>query len=433
MRNLFFALFSFVLLSTSGCSLTSTKPEIDVAQTSEPHTPPIFDVAPKSTTESQSDLAPAQTTLPSDVDDVWQRIRMQLSFPPSTERRVQNRVKWYLKHPNYMQLISKRAEPFLYYIVNEVERRGLPIELALMPLIESDFNARAYSHKHASGLWQLSPLIAKHYGVKINSWYDGRSDIVESTNAALNFLSYLHKRFEGNWYHAIAAYNTGEGRVVRAIKNNKRRGKPTDFFSLNIPKETRHFVPKLLAAAQLLREKQMVFPTIKNQKTIEIVANQQDVILDDNPNWKGVSALNPGYKKFPALIGGPKHLVLRVNQHEGWTSHIASLPKLPSNQWQKYTIRRGDSLSVIAQMHEITVAELKTFNQLKSNKIRAGDTLVLPVLADREINYKVKSGDSLWKIARHFNVSIKKLKQWNSLSNNHLDIGDTLKIFLASL
>lgn len=331
-----------------------------------------------------------------------------------------------------METITKRAEPFLYYIVNEVERRGLPIELALMPLIESDFDTSAYSHKHASGLWQLTPLIAKHYGVKIGPWYDGRQDVIDATNAALDFLTYLHKRFDGNWYHAIAAYNTGEGRVARAIRNNKKLGKSTDFFHLKLPRQTRHYVPKLLAAAQLLREEQMAFPKIANQPTIDVIDMRHGVILDDKKKWAQLEVLNPGYTRFPALLDGPKHLVLRKGESNNWQDYVANLPEMPSEQWQKYTIRRGDSLSVIAQRHSITVSQLKSFNQLKSSRIRAGDTLMLPILADKQIEYKVKSGDSLWRIARHFDVTVSKIKQWNSLSKDVLRIGDKLTIFLAA-
>jgi len=425
MRIVFISLF----LLLSGCaSLTNSPTEVEETLV---HTPPVEDNA---FTEPSEPVAPVfvENILPSEAEDVWHRIRIQLQFAPSNHERVQNRVDWYLKHPNYMETITKRAEPFLYYIVNEVERRGLPIELALMPLIESDFDTSAYSHKHASGLWQLTPLIAKHYGVKIGPWYDGRQDVIDATNAALDFLTYLHKRFDGNWYHAIAAYNTGEGRVARAIRNNKKQGKSTDFFHLKLPRQTRHYVPKLLAAAQLLREEQMAFPKIANQPTIDVIDMRHGVILDDKKKWAQLEVLNPGYTRFPALLDGPKHLVLRKGESKNWQNYVANLPEMPSEQWQKYTIRSGDSLSVIAQRHSITVSQLKSFNQLKSSRIRAGDTLMLPILADKQIEYKVKSGDSLWRIARHFDVTVSKIKQWNSLSKDVLRIGDKLTIFLAA-
>ena len=420
-------IFYFFILS--GCA--------SVINSSNEPADPVVHIVPSEEKQPISLIEDTQpritkTILPHQVEDVWQRIKVQLQFAPSSHSRVQNRVNWYLKHPNYMKIITQRAEPFLYYIVSEVERRGLPIELALMPLIESDFDTSAYSHKHASGLWQLTPLIAKHYGVKIGPWYDGRQDVIDATNAALDFLTYLHNRFDGNWYHAIAAYNTGEGRVARAIRNNKKQGKSTDFFHLKLPKQTRHYVPKLLAAAQLLRDEKMAFPKIANQPTIEVIDMQHGVILDDKQKWAQLEKLNPGYTRFPALLDGPKHIVLRKGENKNWQNYVANLPEMPSERWQKYTIRRGDSLSVIAQRHSITLSQLKSFNQLKSNRIRAGDTLMLPILADKQIEYKVKSGDSLWRIARHFDVTINKIKQWNSLSRETLKIGDKLTIFLAA-
>ncbi|TQF72622.1 LysM peptidoglycan-binding domain-containing protein [Pseudoalteromonas luteoviolacea] len=373
----------------------------------------------------------APATKPQDAKDVWQRIRQQVSFAPSQHPRVVKRIEWYLKHPNYMHTISKRAKPLLYYIVTEIEKRGLPIELALMPLIETDFDMQAYSHKHASGLWQLTPLIAKHYGLTINPWYDGRQDLIDSTNAALDFLTYLHRRFDGNWYHAIAAYNTGEGRVLRAIANNRKAGKPTDFFALNLPRQTRHYVPKLLAATQLLKQQLMPFPAIENAPAITVVSLPSATILDNSSQWSMLAKLNTGYARFPALLGGPNRLVMPVEKAQEWAQYAQNLPTMPSQQWQSYTIRRGDSLSVIAASYGVNVSQLKSFNQLKSDKIRIGDKLLLPILAEQQVTYTVKSGDSLWRIAKQFNVSINKLKQWNQMSRSTLQIGERLTIFLA--
>nr|WP_105166916.1 LysM peptidoglycan-binding domain-containing protein [Pseudoalteromonas sp. T1lg23B] len=384
-----------------------------------------------SNTADKKTVTVQHSSIDEQSDDVWQRIRSQLTFAPSAHESVQARVDWYLSHPNYMHVISDRAKPFLLYVVEQVERRGLPIELALMPLIESDFDTTAYSHKHASGLWQLTPLIAKHYGVKITPWYDGRQDIVDATNAALDFLSYLHKRFDGNWYHAIAAYNTGEGRVAQAIKHNQQRGKSTHFFDLPLPKQTRHYVPKLLAAAQLLRSQQMEFPKIPNHTAIAVLPLTQGVILNTDKAWRTLQTLNPGYTRFPALLDGPEHIVVPALQADQWQDYVAKLPAMPSKQWQHYSIKKGDSLSVIAQRHALTVSQLKTFNQLKSNNIKIGDTLLLPILADQQVDYTVRTGDSLWRIAKHFNISVNEIKKWNALSKDVLQVGDTLKLFLS--
>jgi membrane-bound lytic murein transglycosylase D len=221
--NRFIRILPLVLI-LSGCETTPEQPS------SQPDIKANPNIVVKEQNENIEQIAPLS---PQKLDDVWQRIRTQLTFANS-------------------------------YIVTEVEKRNLPIELALMPLIESDFDASAYSHKHASGLWQLTPAIAKYFKVQISSWYDGRQDVIDSTRAALDFMEYLHRRFDGDWYHAIAAYNLGEGRVLRAISNNKKQGKPTDFFNLKLPKQTSQYVPKLLAAAQLLKSQKMAFPTKSN-------------------------------------------------------------------------------------------------------------------------------------------------------------------------
>ncbi|KAA1162807.1 LysM peptidoglycan-binding domain-containing protein [Pseudoalteromonas fuliginea] len=368
---------------------------------------------------------------PKELDDVWQRIRAQLSFANSNHPDVNKRIAWYLSHPNYMDEISRRATPYLYHIVTEIEKRDLPIELALMPLIESDFDASAYSHKHASGLWQLTPSIAKYFKVKISPWYDGRQDVIDSTRAALDFMEYLYKRFDGDWYHAIAAYNLGEGRVLRSIKNNKRQGKPTDFFSLKLPKQTSQYVPKLLAAAQLLKSQKMVFPAIANKNTIAVIPVSGSVIIDNKEKWQQLESLNYGVIRFPAVIDAP-HIVVLADEQIEFKTMLANQKSNDYSQWQHYTIQSGDSLSVIAKRHAITVSQLKAFNNLKSNRIRAGKKLILPILAEQEIEHKVKSGESLWKIAKYYKVSINKLKQWNNLSSDHLKIGKKLTVFLSN-
>ena len=406
----------------SGCETT----------TDTPTSPPEIKANPKTiVSEQHEDIAQIAPLTTKEPDDVWQRIRAQLSFADSSHPAVQKRIAWYLTHPNYMDEISRRAEPYLYYIVNEVEKRGLPIELALMPLIESDFDASAYSHKHASGLWQLTPAIAKYFNVQISPWYDGRQDVIDSTRAALDFMEYLHTRFDGDWYHAIAAYNVGEGRVKRAIRNNKKQGKPTDFFNLKLPKQTSQYVPKLLAAAQLLKSNKMAFPAINNQQAIAALPVSGAVILDSQQEWQSLEPLNYGVIRFPAIIDAP-HIVVPVNKLAEFQGMLANQKANDYSQWQHYTIQPGDSLSVIAKRYAISVNQLKAFNNLKTDRIRAGKKLILPMLADLEVEHLVKSGESLWKIAKRYNVSISKLKQWNNLSRDRLQIGEKLTVFLSN-
>ena len=419
--NRFIRILPLVLI-LSGCETTPEQPS------SQPDIKANPNIVVKEQNENIEQIAPLS---PQKLDDVWQRIRAQLTFANSSHPDVQQRIAWYLSHPNYMDEISRRAEPYLYYIVTEVEKRNLPIELALMPLIESDFDASAYSHKHASGLWQLTPAIAKYFKVQISSWYDGRQDVIDSTRAALDFMEYLHRRFDGDWYHAIAAYNLGEGRVLRAISNNKKQGKPTDFFNLKLPKQTSQYVPKLLAAAQLLKSQKMAFPTISNSPTIAVLPIDDAVILDNQKQWQQLEFLNHGVIRFPAIIDAP-HIVVPVAEQTQFKDMLANLDSNDYSQWQHYTVKRGDSLSVIAKRYKVGISQLKAFNDLKSNTIRIGQKLVLPQLADTQIEHQVKSGDSLWKISSHYKVSITKLKQWNNLSSDHLKIGKKLTVFLSN-
>lgn len=419
--NRFIRILPLVLI-LSGCETTLEQPS------SQPDIKANPNIVVKEQNENIEQIAPLS---PQKLDDVWQRIRTQLTFANSSHPDVQQRIAWYLSHPNYMDEISRRAEPYLYYIVTEVEKRNLPIELALMPLIESDFDASAYSHKHASGLWQLTPAIAKYFKVQISSWYDGRQDVIDSTRAALDFMEYLHRRFDGDWYHAIAAYNLGEGRVLRAISNNKKQGKPTDFFNLKLPKQTSQYVPKLLAAAQLLKSQKMAFPTISNSPTIAVLPIDDAVILDNQKQWQQLEFLNHGVIRFPAIIDAP-HIVVPVAEQTQFKDMLANLDSNDYSQWQHYTVKRGDSLSIIAKRYKVGISQLKAFNDLKSNTIRIGQKLVLPQLADTQIEHQVKSGDSLWKISSHYKVSITKLKQWNNLSSDHLKIGKKLTVFLSN-
>lgn len=175
----------------------------------------------------------------------------------------------------------------------------------------------------------------------------------------------------------------------------------------------------------------MKFPKIPNRSLISVIKLEQQAVLSDLKGWKEVEILNPGYARFPALLAGPEHIVIPTARVSEWQNMLASLPKVPADTWQQYTIRRGDSLSSIAKRYSVTVAELKVFNQLKSDRIRAGKTLILPILADKQLDYRVKRGDSLWRIAKQFNVSVAKLKHWNQLSSDTLNIGDTLQVFLS--
>ncbi len=208
-------------------------------------------------------------------NDVWQRIRANLTFDVPENKRITVQRDWFVKHPNYLDRVAKRAEPFLYYIVEELEKNNVPVELALLPIVESAFDPFAYSHGRASGMWQFVPDTGTRFGMKQNWWYDGRRDVIASTQGAIKYMKYLHKFFDGDWLLALAAYNSGEGRVKRAVKKNKIQGKNTDFWALDLPRETRAYVPKLLALADIIKR-----PEQFNLSIYEIANNEVISLVD---------------------------------------------------------------------------------------------------------------------------------------------------------
>jgi len=252
------------------------------------------------------------------IDNVWVRISEQMIIPIPDNARIAKHRKWFLEHPQHLKTISKRAEPFLYLIVEELERRNLPLELALLPVVESAFDPFAYSHGSASGMWQFVPGTAKRFGLEQNWWYDGRRDVLASTSAALTYMEYLNRRFKGDWLHALASYNSGEGRVERSIKRNQRASLPTDFWSLSLPKETEAYVPKLLALADILQNPEkynVTLPVIDNEPAIQQVDVNSQIDLALAADLAGMDVaqlqrLNPGFNQWATAPDGPHTLLI---------------------------------------------------------------------------------------------------------------------------
>ncbi|MFY8272683.1 LysM peptidoglycan-binding domain-containing protein [Pseudoalteromonas sp. SSDWG2] len=388
-------------------------------------------------------------------DDVWERIRYQLSIKVPQNRPVVTERNYYARHQSYLDRISKRAEPYLYYIVEEVEKRQMPIEIALLPIVESAFDPYGYSHRSASGIWQFMPQTGKRFGLKQNWWYDGRRDISESTRAALDYLSYLHKTLDGDWLNAIAAYNSGEGRVMRAIKKNRAKHLPTDFWSLDLPKETTAYVPKLLALADLLKRHEefgVRWNKIVNAQVIERVDAGSQIDLELAAQMAGISLselyrLNPAFNRWASDPEGPHHLLLPLDSVERFNERLAKAQLKDRLRWQQYTVQSGDTLSVIAKKHNTSVSAITRLNTLQSNIIRIGQTLMIPLsdnasshLPDRvrlalnnttsvTKSHIVKSGDTLWDLSREYDVTVAQLKAWNNLTDNTvLKLGQKLKI-----
>ena len=388
------------------------------------------------------------------ITDVWKRASNNFALSIPDNKRIDAQRKWYLKHPEYMARVVKRAKPFLYYITEEIEKRGMPMELVLLPIVESAFDPFAYSHGRAAGMWQFIPGTGKRFGMQQNWWYDGRRDVIASTKGALDYLTYLNNMFDGNWLHALAAYNSGEGRVLKAIKANKRAGKPTDFWNLNLPRETRAYVPKLLALADILKNKDSyayAWPEVENVAVIEVVDIDSQVDLAFAAELAGMSlkelhGLNPGFNRWATSPEGPHRLVLPLNKAATFSQALAKIDQKERLNWVRHSVKAGDSLGKIAQQYHTTINVLKKVNELDSTMIRIGQALMVPVALQeldsytlsqeqrltslqnnsstkQKIRHTVKSGDTLWDIARKYNISTKQLAKWNGMAP-----GDTLRL-----
>ena len=376
------------------------------------------------------------------AEELWQHIANNLSLVFQTNAHTTARLKWYLAQPNYLLKVNKRAAPYLYHLVRRVEQQKLPMELALLPFVESDFRPTIRSSEHAVGVWQLVGATAYHFGIQSDQWYDGRQDVLASTDAALAYLRYLHKRFDGNWLHALAAYNSGEGRVKKAIAKNKRLGKKTDYWSLSLPQETADYIPKLMALSYLLKHPELGLkrPRLANKAlTTEFNIGQQfdfSVIASlSGVGRKQLHKLNPGYLKNQSSPNGPHTLLLPVEQQTLLQSKL-----FRNNFAGEYTVQKGDTLYSIATRFGMQVADLKKMNNKSSNLIKIGEQLNLtkphtmpkslivdydisPYLEQQEdvvstiaVNYQVKPGDSIWSISQLYDVPHKDVAKWNKLT-----------------
>jgi len=397
-------------------------------------------------------------------NDVWQRIREQLTFDVPENNRIVAQRNWYVKHPNYLTRVAKRAEPFLYYIVEELEKNNVPIELALLPIVESAFDPFAYSHGRASGMWQFVPGTGTRFGMKQNWWYDGRRDVIASTDGAIKYMKYLHKYFDGDWLLALAAYNSGEGRVQRAVKKNKNRGENTDFWSLDLPKETKAYVPKLLALADIIKRPaqfNLNLYEIANKEVISQVDIKSQLDLAKAASLAELSLtelqrLNPGFNRWSTDPDGPHRLLLPKHKIESFEQNLAKLTKDERLAWQRYKIKNGDNLGYIANKFHTSIDLIRQINGIKGNQIRAGQHLLIPVAAKSldsyilsqdqriakkqarpqkgsKITHTVVSGDNLWDIGRHYKVNGKSIAKWNGFApRDTLKLGQKLVIWQKS-
>ncbi|TRN21098.1 lytic transglycosylase [Vibrio furnissii] len=454
--------FSWVIaLLLAGCQLTQPLSQ-NTSETNEENTPASQGTPPTKPKKTPVVVAPKVLT-PQEQDDVWQRIAMQLQLPIPDDKTVDYYRTWYIKHPGHLEIVAKRAEPFLYLITEKIEQRNLPLELALLPIVESSFDAFAYSHGSAAGLWQFVPGTGKMYGLEQNFWYDGRRDVDAATDAALDYLTYLSNRFNGDWYNAIAAYNSGGGRVSSAIRKNTNLGKPTDFFSLDLPKETSGYVPKLLALADIIANQErygVSLRAIANKPVLKLVDPEEQLDLAIAANYAGISvkelqSYNPAYNQWATAPDGPFQLLLPIDTVARFQQNVEE-NRGKGMKLVRYKVKSGDTLSVIATKHSTTTKVIQTANNLSGTSIRVGQYLMIPTSVKDEkayalsasnrlaktqslargkykLTHTVRSGDSLWTIARANNVSHQALAKWNGMGpRDTLRVGQKLVIWKDS-
>ena len=423
-----------------------------------------------SSAEKDNTASTANTSIENAVEqtaenqnDVWQRIRDGFTLEGQDHRFVKPYLDWYAKHQAYLDRVVERARPFLYDIVEELDAQNMPMEIALLPVVESAFQPFAYSPGRAAGIWQFIPATGKIYGLKQNWWYDGRRDIPAATKAALKYLSRLHKRFDGDWLLALASYNSGEGRVARAVKKNKRKGRPTDFWSLDLPAETKGYVPKLLAISAIVanaKDHNITLGSIPDEPYLQHVdiGSQIDLALAaelaDLP-IETIYKLNPAFNRWATDPKGPHTLSLPIDKTEGFLTALEKVDKKNRIKWERHRIREGETLGHIARKFQTSVALLQEVNNIRDKWIRAGQSIIIPVATknlrhymseDRrrmalqgtkrsgyKVKHTVKNGDTFWDLSRKYKVKVSQLASWNGMSpKDSLKLGQRLVIWTKS-
>jgi membrane-bound lytic murein transglycosylase D len=362
---------------------------------------------------------------------VWDRLLSLYALPEVHNARIEREIQKYLKHPKFITKIQQRAAPYLYFILDEIEAKQIPGELALLPVVESAFIPNARSRSNALGLWQFMPATGRLFGLKQNWWYDGRRDIYKSTRAATTYLKQLSESNNNDWALALASYNAGKGYINKVIRKNKRRNKPTDYWSLPLYKETMHYVPKLMAIAKIFANAEkynIPLLDIPNKPYFSKVDIQSPFDLNIAAKMANMPSdaffnLNPAFKRSSINKEGVYHLLVHTDKAENFKNQLALTPKKDRiKQAHRHKIKSGENLSIIAKKYNTSVVALRKNNQLSSKGIiKAGQMLLIPNSSDNtaKLNrqtYIVKKGDTFWDIARQFSVLSKDIAHWNNIS-----------------
>lgn len=387
--------------------------------------------------------------------NLWNFISDELKMGIPENSRIREQKQKYLSNKSYLHDVTLRAEPYLYWIAGQVKKRNMPMELVLLPIVESAFDPHATSGANAAGIWQIIPSTGRNYGLKQTKSYDARRDVVASTTAALDMMQRLNKMFDGDWLLTVAAYNSGEGRVMNAIKANKARGKPTDFWSLSLPRETKIYVPKMLALSELLKHNQKYgirLPTTDESRALARVEVSEPVAMQQVAEMAGISlntlkTFNAGVKT--PVVGKNQRYVMVPKKHADKlkaslaSGEIAAVqPTLVADNRssaggsKSYRVRSGDTLSGIAARLGVSTKDLQSWNGIHGARLKVGQTLSVKSNGERiakndSITYKVRKGDSLSSIAKRHGVNIKDVLRWNEDTDN-LKPSDQLTLFVSN-
>ena len=405
---------------------------------------------PHQLTRENLDHAANSSAGTSSPADLWARTRLNLSWQTIENARVDKARRSLLRQANYFSVVAERADYYLFYIVEEVEKRGMPVELALIPVVESTLDPLAGSYAGAAGLWQIMPRTGTHLGLEQNAWYDGRQALRDSTDGALDYLQSMYEQFDEDWLLALAAYNAGGGNISRAQQRNREKGLDTDYWSLNLPREAYNYVPKIIALSQIIADPQQYdveIPMVANAPSFEIADTGGPLLFVEAAQLAGVDidtlrALNPGHLRGTLSPHRPAELLLPIGTRDRFEANVEQRSPDQILQWQTYRIKRGDNLGKIARKFNTDIAMLQQINGIRGTKIRTGDTLKIPgaqgnqLLASRDeatpTGYQVRMGDSLYRIADRFKVSISSIIAWNALDpDDYLHPGQKLTLYVT--
>ncbi len=430
-----------LLMMVVGCASMgpdATKAPAAAPAVSFPVAPALPLAAPAVSTPSPANPTQAQ------YDDIWSRMRAGFSMPELNTPLVGEKERYYLAHRESLQRMFSRGGRYLYFIVEEVERRGMPAELALLPFVESAMNPVAVSSAQAAGLWQFIPSTGKQYDLSQNWWVDNRRDVVQSTRAALDYLQKIYEMNERDWFLALASYNWGENAVARAVKNNRARGLPVDYLSLSMPNETRNYVPKLIALKHIVQNASalgIVLPNVPNRPYFATIEKTRPIDLKLAAQFAGMSvedfvAINPAHNRPVIAASRNNQIRIPADRIDSFLSavEIHDMNDKPLASWQPYTLKPGESLDDVARQSGVSTAELLRANGLKpGGRILPGTQLIVPQAAVKDQNqiesfqgprvyeqititasyHQVARRESMASVASRYGVSVAQLSAWN--------------------